>query len=99
MNFAERAARGAARFDQVRPGWSGGINVGTVDVRSLDRCPAGQVFGSFGAALRELGISSRDQDTIVALGLDVHPNEGNRQGYAALSAAWAREINDRVNRR
>jgi hypothetical protein len=99
MSFTERAARGAARFDQVRPGWSSGINPGTVDVRSLNRCPAGQVFGSFSVALKELGINGQDQETIVELGLDVHPHESTRNGYAALSAAWESEINERVNRR
>lgn len=99
MSFTHRAARGAARFDELRPGWAEDIDLSTVDVRSLSLCPGGQVFGSYGATLKALGIRDGDQNAIVELGLDVHESEGTRRGYAALSAAWRGEIEWRVSRR
>ena len=97
MSFAERAARGATAFDRARPGWSGGISPGTVDVRSLDRCPAAHVFGSYDVAIRELRIANAID--AAELGLDVYPHENNPTDYLALTEAWENEIHLRVNHR
>lgn len=54
VNMRERAERGAALLDTVRPYWYESISIGALDISDCRTCVLGQVYGDYAAGLKEL---------------------------------------------
>jgi hypothetical protein len=61
--IAERAARGAALLDEIRPGWWRSVAFDQLAMDSCDQCVLGQVFGEYSDGLQAL---------------DAHANQGSK---------------------
>jgi hypothetical protein len=102
----ERVARGAALLDEKRPGWSGRINTGPLELACPTLCILGQLYGHFNLGRDTLfpGEDYRatcDDDLGPYLyGFDLTWQEYDKFGQAAafkpLQDAWIEAIADRV---
>lgn len=80
-----RAARGAAFLDERASGWAERINLDTLDVIDIYRCPLGQLYGTYGAGM---------------VALDIDPAQdwwygflwGKSTDVDVLNCAWKREV-------
>jgi hypothetical protein len=62
INWAERAARGAALLDEKRPGWVAEVDLPGLELSSENVCVLGQVFGGFATGIELLDLAYvRDQ--------------------------------------
>lgn len=78
---AERAARGAAALDTLRPGWARLIDR-PIQVETVTDCPLGQVFGHYLTAPRVLSRQSGRLGFVAMVPV-------------ALNAAWEAEVTRR----
>lgn len=84
----ERVARGAARLDEVRPGWHRNVNVQTLDISSGRNCALGQVFGSYGVGTVAAGVTIDSAQHGFLSSVDAT--------YGELTAEWKRLIETRL---
>lgn len=90
------AARGAKFLDQRRPGWADEIRLADLDLRSLDNCVLGQLYGDWGKAQEAIEEIRWDADRQMYYGFETdHPH--TRQKYAALTEEWQDQILMRRN--
>lgn len=82
----ERVARGAAVFDQKRPGWENRINLDDFDIRSARCCAVKQVCGDYTTGIVQLGV-----DDVAAFGFA----GCGEDDYNRLNDEWRRVILDR----
>jgi hypothetical protein len=106
---AERAARGAARMDEKRPGWFRRADVLSLQMGSLCRCVIGQEYKigagdshdrykDFGKAARDLlGDDYTQTNADLYYGFDYDPKDWPTADafFEALRDAWVREITKR----
>ena len=81
---ADRAAAGARQLDHWHPGWTESITQ-PIRVASTDRCPLGQVYGSYDHAPAQLAERAWWQGFC-----PVTPGDG-----AELDGCWTVEVNRR----
>lgn len=86
-SFSNFAARGAAEFDRLRPGWARRVNTNLLDMGSIDLCVGAQVFGTYHDTLKALDIRN---DEAHLYGFDA--GHGNPED---LTEAWLFEIGKR----
>lgn len=100
----DRAQRGAAFFDIIRPGWVNGI-LNAIQVQTVTRCPAGQVFhgdnagrlySGYAWAFQNILPQDNPDDHAKRLGLrpavtELYPAARKRES-AELDAAWEHEV-------
>jgi len=86
-----RVARGAALLDANVLGWWDLIDTGSLNLSSYEMCVLGQVFGSYGAGLWELGLQAESE------------GEDSRHGFCpdtpqetrVQTALWCKVIQER----
>ena len=88
---ATSAARGAAYLDNRRPGWHNEIDVDNLDLRSLDACVLGQLYGDWGAGQDALEEFRWNGEAQIEYGFEVAAPHSTPR-YAALTEAWRVEI-------
>jgi hypothetical protein len=103
--YEEEVKRGADWLDKHEPGWENRVNVGTLDVLSVDKCVLGQIGGWVGAIwavvfkerfCRSHGFLLIEQaDSDLSWGSFFSLGKRVRAGYTRLTAAWVAEIYER----
>lgn len=95
-SIPDRARRGAALLDQVRPGWWKSITPEDIEMSSCHWCILGQVYGHYSCGVDTL---ARTDDDLCRLGFTLSPAEERCGGppqdapeWADLAAAWSAEI-------
>lgn len=100
IDYAKRAARGAALLDRKHVGWRAEVDPRTLQQSSMYGCVLGQVYGDYSAGLRALGLLKPDQFAhemtdyglrrVRDLGFQLGENrDGYENGnYYELTQAW-----------
>lgn len=93
--YRPAVARGAGFLTRVLDGpeWRGEIDAKSLSIAHAGRCVLGQLFGSYGAGLLALGLSS-DQARIYGLQLALRHRQTSLviPAYRALDEAWRGEL-------
>jgi hypothetical protein len=84
--LAQRAARGAALLDRLRPGWADEVDPDRLDLANAEGCLLGQLYGHVDDGLTALG----DPDP-VACGFDLEADEDDAD-YSPLTSCWREEL-------
>ena len=94
---SEYVARGAAAFDHLHsgPDWATLIDPATLSMEYTDQCVGAQVFGSYDACLRALGLS-HDGRNAYLYGVDLEGQHALSARYAELREAWLAEVTKRL---
>jgi hypothetical protein len=85
----EAVKRGAALLDRSEPGWSGKIDLETLDLKSHTSCVLGQLHGEYSIGLSSLMISRHGGY------FGFYVSEDNE--YPVLTDLWRQEITFRRN--
>lgn len=100
IDYAKRAARGAALLDRKHVGWRAEVDPRTLQQSSMYGCVLGQVYGDYSAGLRALGLVKPDGDMYDLTGygmrrvrelgfqLGEDRNGHDNGNYPDLTAAW-----------
>ena len=105
-SIQQRVARGAAKLDQVMPGWERKIDTSKLMMSNTDCCIVGQLCGNFFRDVNTLfyGISGFPNNPYVGceygvqispLTTSTNPMEDNPE-YLLLEKAWIEEIEMRL---
>lgn len=86
------AARGAEFLDQRRPGWADEIDLDTLDLRSLDDCVLGQLYGDWGAANRAIPEIEWNSGSQAYYGFELDGAPFSRDRYKALTDEWRDQV-------
>lgn len=93
----QRVTRGMHLLDKDRPGWHRRINLGSLNIARSDSCALGQTYGSYGAGMVDLRITTPEA---IDHGFQV-PRltlPGNmRDEFDALTEEWRRQIEARLD--
>src|SRR5512139_25363 len=96
-----RAARGAKLLDEKRPGWHRVIDLGILDIQDLCNCVLGQQDGYHDMIHEFFGGADDLYKQVVRHGFDIsekaYDKENVNERFHTLSAAWRREITERLN--
>ena len=90
--------RGIAWLDQHAPGWVDRIDLDVLDVADPERCPLGQIFGSYTDGLDVIGQRFGSPGGFCSGGglmTDGSQDDYSPDEYPALNAAWRAAIIDR----
>jgi hypothetical protein len=106
MSYTAKARKGAELLDTHNPGWFRHVSLKTLDMRSIDKCIVGQVYGDWGRGMDELDHTFDNSDwrkLQADYGFDL-PEEDYEdacfdwnENWAALQSAWIEEIMKRTN--
>lgn len=80
LTYAEVVRVTAAALDDLRPRWYDAVDLATLNMRTMDRCVGGQVFGYHGDAFTALCAVLPHEQVRVAL------------SYYCPAALWRREV-------
>lgn len=87
---AERAHRGAAVMDTVRPGWAPEVSPDRLDMSCAFDCVWAQIYGGYGKGIDATGIDDRAWHGFLAYEYD--DPDAEQAEYGELTAAWRQEI-------
>lgn len=75
--ISSRVQAGAAKLDEVRPGWAEAIDPGVLDLGMMEDCILGQLYGHYEDGCDALGIAAFGDPatTARAWGFIGHPGE------------------------
>lgn len=90
LDYAARAAAGAAFLDEQMPGWAERIDLAELDMGSCTRCILGQLLGDYACAVEDLGLRG---DAKLVLGFNAW--HGGSGPWDKLRTAWADEVGKR----
>lgn len=95
QTYEERAETGAKVLDAIPAldGWDRQINRVTLDMASWSKCAGGQLFGSYDAFARQIGMASRCEDERAAF------NPEGPEDNEALTLAWIVLLEERERER
>ena len=86
-----RAAAGSALLDRMVPGWWRIVKLRPLDIGDSCNCVTGQLFGTYGDGLTELGL---ELDEAKAYGFDT-ASQDSGSNYWILTRSWKDEIRRR----
>lgn len=94
--IAAAAAVGAALLDRVEPGWAERVESERLDLRDVQTCVLGQVYGSFSEGSEVVfGAVFDDQDSEWAI-VQNHGFAATRhRDYSVLTHVWRAEVERR----
>jgi hypothetical protein len=100
----ERVARGAALLDGKFPQWEGKLDVDALDIKHINSCVLGQLYGGYYTGVRELGINDSAELAATQHGFwgAVSPYEEQAKitaEYDDLLVAWVAVIKERIEMR
>lgn len=91
LDYAARAAAGAAFLDEHMPGWAGRIDLGTLDMAGCRTCILGQLTGDYCRAADDLAV---DLDGALAYGF-TRLSGTPYSIWDVLREAWTAEVRKR----
>lgn len=99
ITIKQRVADGANRLDLERPGWHWDVSLDELDMGSGSACVLGQIYGSYDEGRADLKLMGYDgahwADECLGFDAGFYQYDNSEREYAALDAAWSREITRR----
>jgi hypothetical protein len=95
QTYEERAETGATMLDRIPAldGWDRQMNRATLDMASWSKCAGGQLFGSYDAFARQVGMGSRCDEERAAF------NPEGPDDAQQLTLAWIVLLEERESER